>query len=103
MLLPFIAMALPGIMEKADDTPFHRILFFFVLLLANAAGYNGYRQHKRRRVLGIMFLGVLFLFSGAFYFGGDVITVLGSILMVTAHYLNHKYMKACKNKCCEHA
>lgn len=63
----------------------------------------GYRKHKRLGVLILGFVGV-FLLSVALLFGHNflggrgeqVMTVLGSICMVSAHLWNRRQCRCCK-------
>ncbi len=64
----------------------------------------GYRQHRRLGVLGLGLAGVLLL-SGALLFGNyllggrgeQVMTVLGSICMVSAHLWNRRQCRCCRS------
>jgi hypothetical protein len=84
----------------------HRTLAVGIAALGAIALAKGFRTHGRRRILGIMATGLAFIFAGAFY--GDrlpshgyevAVTMTGSILMITAHRMNHTFCKAC-TRCC---
>ncbi|WP_433984170.1 MerC domain-containing protein [Tunturiibacter empetritectus] len=69
---------------------------------------KGFRTHGRRRILGLMALGLGFIFAGAF-FGGRLpshgsevaVTMTGSVLMICAHRMNHTFCRACRR--CSHS
>jgi MerC mercury resistance protein len=80
----------------------HRTLAVGIAALGAIALVKGFRTHGRRRILGMMGLGLAFIFAGAFY--GDrlpshgyevVVTMTGSILMIAAHRMNHTFCDAC--------
>jgi hypothetical protein len=85
----------------------HRTLAVGIAALGAVALVNGFRTHGRRRILGIMAVGLAFIFAGAFY--GDrlpshgyevAVTMTGSILMISAHRMNHTFCNACRR--CSH-
>jgi len=86
----------------------HRTLAVGVAALGAMALVKGFRTHGRRRILGLMALGLAFIFAGAF-FGGRLpahgyevaVTMTGSVLMICAHRMNHTFCRACRR--CSHA
>jgi hypothetical protein len=81
----------------------HRTLAVGVAALGAIALVKGFRTHGRRRILGLMALGLGFIFAGAFY--GDrlpshgyevVVTMAGSVLMICAHRMNHTFCSDCR-------
>ena len=85
----------------------HRTLAVGVAALGAIALVKGFRTHGRRRILGLMALGLGFIFAGAFY--GDrlpshgyevAVTMTGSLLMITAHRMNHTFCSDCRR--CTH-
>jgi hypothetical protein len=81
----------------------HRALAVGVAALGAIALVKGFRTHGRRRILGLMALGLGFIFAGAFY--GDVlpshryevaVTMTGSLLMITSHRMNHTFCSDCR-------
>src|SRR6202051_1967363 len=81
----------------------HRTLAVGVAALGAIALVKGFRTHGRRRILGLMALGLSFIFAGAFY--GDrlpshgyevVVTMTGSALMIWAHRLNQTFCSDCR-------
>ena len=85
----------------------HRTLAIGVAALGAIALIKGFRTHGRRRILGLMGLGLSFIFAGAFY--GDrlpshgyevAVTMTGSALMIWAHRMNHTFCSDCRR--CTH-
>jgi hypothetical protein len=85
----------------------HRTLALGVAALGAIALIKGFRTHGRRRILGLMALGLGFIFAGAFY--GDhlpshgyevAVTITGSLLMITSHRMNHTFCSDCRR--CTH-
>ena len=85
----------------------HRTLAVCVAALGAIALVRGYRAHGRRRILALMAAGLGCIFAGAFL--GDLlpghgyevaITLAGSVLMITAHRLNHTFCANCRS--CTH-
>jgi hypothetical protein len=81
----------------------HRSLAVGVAALGAIALVKGFRTHGRRRILGLMALGLCFIFAGAFY--GDLlpshgyevaVTMTGSLLMITSHRMNHTFCNDCR-------
>lgn len=86
----------------------HRTLAVGVAALGAIALIRGFRVHGRRRILGLMALGLGFIFAGAFY--GDrlpshgyevAVTMTGSALMILAHRKNHTFCSDCR-RCVPH-
>jgi hypothetical protein len=85
----------------------HRALAVGVAALGAMALVRGFRTHGRRRILGLMALGLGFIFAGAF-FGGRLpshkyevaVTMSGSVLMICAHRMNHTFCKDCRRCTC---
>jgi hypothetical protein len=80
----------------------HHTLAVGVAALGAMALVKGFRRHGRIRILGLMALGLGFLFTGAF-FGGRLpshgfevaVTMTGSVLMICAHRMNHTFCRTC--------
>ena len=81
----------------------HRILAVLVAGIGCFAMVSGYRRHRRSRVLLLMIVGLSAIIAGA-YFGDRLpshlaevaVTLAGSSVMMTAHFLNHTFCKGCR-------
>jgi hypothetical protein len=86
----------------------HRSLAAVVTLLGAIALIRGFRKHGRRRILVLMALGLGCILAAA-CFGGRfswplaevLITLAGSVLMITAHRMNHTFCNDCQR--CTHS
>jgi hypothetical protein len=100
VLLSFSAVA-AHFLPSEERT--HRSLALIVALLGTIALVNGFRTHRRARVILLMAAGLACIFGGAWW--GDRlpshatevgVTFLGSSLMIAAHRLNHTFCKSCR-------
>ena len=80
----------------------HRLLAVVITLIGAVALGVGYRKHKQWSVLGLMAVGLVLIFTGAYV--GDrlpshwyevAITLAGSCCMICAHRLNHTFCGRC--------
>jgi hypothetical protein len=80
----------------------HRLLAVFIALVGAIALVRCFQRHRRRRVIFLMAGGLACIFLAAFQ--GDRlhshvaeigVTFLGSLLMISAHRLNHTFCKDC--------
>ena len=102
---PVVALALPAIAAAEGVT--HGVLGVAVLLFALLAFVPGTRMHGKRRVLALGLTGVALIWtalllpeelaSDAFR---DSLTVLGGLVMVSAHVFNVVLCRRCAT-CCE--
>lgn len=95
--LPALASYLPG-----DETA-HSILAFGVAGFGALAFVTGYRRHHRKAVLVLMSAGLSVIFFVSFL-ACDILPscawepplmVVGSVLMITAHYFNGSFCRLC--------
>jgi peptidoglycan/LPS O-acetylase OafA/YrhL len=101
---PVLLQNLPG-----DDAT-HRTLAVVIGFVGFLAFRSGYKVHRRRWMLWLFSLGLL-LISVAAALGGAVltgygeaaITVVGGILLVTAHLFNHSFCRSCIVEDCNHS
>jgi len=81
----------------------HRTLAVAIAALGAIALVKGYRKHRSSRVLMLMFVGLVFIFGGAYW--GDrlpshaaevLVTLIGSGFMIAAHRMNHTFCRNCR-------
>ena len=98
LLLPSIIMLSSSyISSQIDSEAVHGFLLFFAIPLSIFALSRGYKNHKKLSVLttGLFGLAVMIL---AYFFGEavsvksaeQVFTVVGSLVVVYAHYMNYR-------------
>lgn len=123
--MPLILLFLPALSTVfiQDEGVTHRILFVMVVLVAAFSFIPGYRLHRKPKPLLFFAAGIIGLAVATFlahdgavfiesltHHGHDhdhtdihawesVIAIPSSILIVLAHYYNHR---SCQHKCSEH-
>lgn len=80
----------------------HQTLVMLMLPIAALAFLPGYQQHKKKRVLAGMGLGLFFLLAagfGAWEGWGETweiaLTLIGGCVLATSHWLNRYFCKLC--------
>ncbi len=103
IVTPFLlsfSVVLAHFLPSEEST--HRGLALAIAMIGAIALLRGFRLHRRARVLGMMGVGLAFIFGGAWW--GDLlphhwmevaITFLGSAFMISAHRLNHTFCREC--------
>ena len=101
VVTPVFILTLPWLGEYFDDPAFHLVIFFLVVPIGFYAFAQGYKHHKNKAVLLFGIPGLFAVGLGAWvprtiqdFIGHETVTIAGSILLVTAHYLNRR---SCKN------
>ncbi|SHG76798.1 MerC domain-containing protein [Ferrimonas marina] len=90
----------------ADEAHFHELMLFFVIPVSSLAFFLGCRKHRDPKVVGLGLSGLATLLLAAFWahdaLGHDaetVITLVGTALLVLAHYRNYSLCRRCN---CQH-
>ena len=82
----------------------HRVLAVFVAVVGAMSLLLCYKRHRRQSVLVLMAVGLLAIFAGAFY--GDrlhfhwlevLVTLSGSVCLISAHRRNHTFCRSCQD------
>lgn len=113
LLMPLVLPLLPVIgLAFGHNGYFHLIMCGIIFVNICITLVPGVLKHKRSLALMLGIYGLLAIIAGglAELIGhvnenrAVVITVVGSCLIATAHYLNHRYTCAClhhkEHKCC---
>lgn len=89
------------------STQLHIVFGLVLLIIAKLAFFRGYRLHKKKSILyqglsGLALLAVALLFPHhREHFNAlnieTILTIMGSVVLIHAHYLNMRY---CKDSCC---
>lgn len=97
MVTPIFLLTLPLVGEYLDSPIFHILIFLMVVPIGLYAFLQGYRHHQTKMVLILGIPGLLIVGLGAFLpaslvpgFSREIITLIGSILLITAHSINRK-------------
>src|SRR5690606_21471486 len=97
LLTPLLVLSLPFLGEIFEHQGVHVGLAFFVIPVASYAFVSGYKHHRHKLVL-LMGLFAAFLVGAASlmphswveYHDLDVVTILGSVLLLVSHILNRR-------------
>ena len=106
--MPSFFIATSGIVSLSIDNEFvHSIILFIAVPVSLFALLLGLENHKSKLifligVLGLAVLIVAFLFAKTFFGENEEIlfTVLGSMMVIYAHYQNHQTCKDIQCKSC---
>ncbi|HEY0264434.1 MAG TPA: MerC domain-containing protein [Granulicella sp.] len=108
LLTPVILSVFPGIVSYLPgDAWFHRILAAGILLLGGAAFLPGLRLHRKLFLLAPIAAGMALILFVAW--SGEslsehvevMLSIAGSLLLITAHLLNRSFCHACRT-CSDH-
>ena len=99
---PFIILLAPTIGAYLESELVHQIALVFVLFMAMPTFIRGYKQHRNIISLvlgsvGISFLFMALLLSEVSEEFETILTVIGSILTVSAHFYNIRSGHACSS------
>jgi hypothetical protein len=100
LLTPLVILALPFLGESFEHEAshvFHIVMALVVVPVAYYAFFSGYRHHHKKGVLFSGLFGASLIGLAAFlphewveFYELDVMTILGSLILVTAHVINRK-------------
>ena len=113
LLMPLTIGLLPAVgMSFLADEGVHQFLVLGVIVIAALSFRLGYQMHHRKHVLGLMVAGLGFLSFAVLSEGrlGEAwmtgFTIVGCMVMVSAHWLNRSFCKSCivcgvEEHCCD--
>lgn len=97
LVTPLLALAVPVLGEMFEQPWVHILMALFVVPVGLFAFYSGYRHHKKKYILAMGCVGLALVgaglsspFIGLGFSGHDVLTISGSIFLITAHTLNRR-------------
>lgn len=104
LVTPLFVFILPTLGMSLHHPLFHWTIALLVIPLGVFAFWQGYKHHHHLSVLitgilGISIVGLAALLphSWIHFFGHDVVTIIGSIFLITAHYLNRRACRHCRH------
>ena len=108
LFMPSFFIATSGLVSLSIDNEFvHSIILFIAVPVSLFALLLGLENHKSKLifligVLGLVVLLAAFLFAKTFFGENEEIlfTVLGSMMVIYAHYQNHQTCKEIQCKSC---
>jgi hypothetical protein len=100
LLTPFITLSLPFWVYTIHYSPVHLFIAIFIVPVGLFAFWGGYKRHQKRHVL---FFGIAGLALLCVALAGptsrnqlrwnDIMTLIGSFLLISAHLLNRRSLK----------
>ena len=104
LVTPFVTLSLPFWVYSVHYSPVHLVLALFILPIGAYAFWNGFRRHHNKYIFCLGLLG-LFLLGGALpgpssrsqLRWNDILTLVGSFALITAHLLNRRELLRTKN------
>jgi hypothetical protein len=95
LLMPTFVLALPLFFSgQLDNELFHRLMLWVIVPVSLYALASGYNNHKKIPIFYLGLAGILMLISAVtieeIFLGEELITLLGSIIITLAHFLNWK-------------
>lgn len=94
---PFVVFALPFLSHSFHHPLFHIVIALLVVPMGLWAFIRGYKRHGKKHILVLGSLGLIIITSGALlphevihFLGHTTITVIGSVCLIFAHWLNRK-------------
>ena len=95
LLMPTFVLALPLFFSgQLDNELFHRLMLWVIVPVSLYALTSGYNNHKKIPIFYLGLAGILMLISAVtieeIFLGEELITLLGSIIISLAHFLNWK-------------
>ncbi len=104
LVLPFLIAILPMLgAHFAPDERIHWALSYLATPVAVLALWPGYRQHGRRSVMLVGFIGLAMIFVGPLVsrlsgeLAEQVVTGLGGFELIGAHLMNRRLLGCCKH------
>lgn len=97
LVTPLLILSLPLLAEKFASPWVHIVMALFVVPVGLFAFWSGYRHHQKNHILALGFAGLALIGSAAVgphlwfgFLGDDLMTVIGSGLLICAHLLNRR-------------
>jgi uncharacterized membrane protein YfcA len=103
LVLPVLILSAPWLFPFELSETFHQFLVLLIVPSSAVALYSGYREHKNPSILVLGLAGVatvvgaVLLHEAVGETGEKWLTVIGSILIIIAHYRN---FTQCRNQNC---
>ena len=97
LLTPVLLFALPVLGEVFESEWVHLGMALFVVPIGIYAFWSGYKHHKKNYLLALGLLGVTLVGGASIaphswvdFFGDHVVVIVGSCLLILAHFLNRR-------------
>lgn len=100
LVTPFVTLSLPFWVYSIHYSPVHLFISVFIFPIAIYSFWTGYKRHANKLILALGSVGLVLLSVGLIAPASreqlrwnDIMTIIGSICLVTAHFLNRRYLQ----------
>jgi drug/metabolite transporter (DMT)-like permease len=101
LAIPLVLVLFPTLsLMLMDDYAFHQLILFFIVPVSVLALSMGYRHHRNTKVVMISVMGLCVLVATGFiehellgHWGEAILTVIGSLIIASAHLQNARLRK----------
>ncbi|MBO9665704.1 MAG: MerC domain-containing protein [Bdellovibrio sp.] len=97
LVTPLLILALPVLGEAFEASWVHLSMAAVILPIGLFAFWSGYKHHRQTKVFAMGAMGLLLVACGSVLphemveiYEHDVVTIIGSLMLVTAHVLNRR-------------
>ena len=97
LVTPLLVLALPVLGKAFEASWVHWAMAVVIVPVGVFAFWSGYKHHQQRKVFNLGIVGLFLVAAGSILphemvevWEHDVVTILGSILLVVAHVLNRR-------------
>lgn len=97
LVTPLLVLALPVMGEFFEQEWVHLTMALFVVPVGFFAFWSGYKHHQQLKVFALGILGLVMVGGASLmphewveFYGHDMVTILGSLCLITAHVLNRR-------------
>lgn len=107
ILTPILVVFIPFLGHFFENSFFEVGLLLASIFCGIYIIYKGYCQHKKQHAIFLFSIGALFwvvhsVFGHYHHEAIDISLLIGTALVLTSYYVNHRYLKCCPTDCCHH-
>lgn len=100
LVTPFVTLSLPLWVYSIHYSPVHLFISVFIFPIAIYSFWTGYKRHENKLILLLGGLGLILLSIGLIsptsrdqLRWNDVMTIIGSVALVSGHFLNRRFLQ----------
>lgn len=100
LVTPFVTLSLPLWVYSIHYSPVHLFISVFIFPIAIYSFWTGYKRHENKLILLLGGFGLILLSIGLIsptsrdqLRWNDVMTIIGSIALVSGHFLNRRFLQ----------
>lgn len=100
LVTPFVTLSLPLWVYSIHYSPVHLFISVFIFPIAIYSFWTGYKRHENKLIVLLGGLGLILLSIGLISPASreqlrwnDVMTIIGSLALVSGHFLNRRFLQ----------